>query len=81
MDFLRCRGGRCLIFFGLAVLMRWLLIGLLISVVVLLCVAGAVTRHILRQRRVQPGELPAEDVQPGKDSGADAGSEPPPPAD
>ena len=32
--------------------MLWLLIGLLISVGALLFVAGAVTRHILRQRRL-----------------------------
>jgi hypothetical protein len=38
---------------GVAVLTRWLLIGLLISVGALLFVAGAVTRHILRQRRIQ----------------------------
>ena len=42
-----------LIFFGWAVLMRWLLIGLLISVGALLFLAGAVTRHIVRQRRMQ----------------------------
>jgi hypothetical protein len=40
----------------LAVLTRWLLIGLLISVGALLFVAGAVTRHILRQRRIQANE-------------------------
>jgi hypothetical protein len=45
-----------LIFFGLTVLMRWLLIGLLISVGVLLFVAGGVAWHILRQRRVQGEE-------------------------
>jgi hypothetical protein len=33
--------------------MRWLLIGLLISVGALLFLAGAVTRHIMRQRRTQ----------------------------
>jgi hypothetical protein len=45
-----------LIFFGLTVLMRWLLIGLLISVGVLLFVACGVAWHILRQRRVQGEE-------------------------
>jgi hypothetical protein len=31
--------------------MRWLLLGLLISVVALVMVAGAVVRHIRRQRK------------------------------
>jgi hypothetical protein len=31
--------------------MRWLLLGLLISVVALVLVAGSVTRHIRRQRK------------------------------
>ena len=35
--------------------MRWLLIGLLISVGALLYVAVAATRHVLRQRRAQAG--------------------------
>jgi hypothetical protein len=48
--------GGGLIFCGLAVLMRWLLIGLLISVGALLLVAVAVARHILRQRRMQGEE-------------------------
>ena len=39
--------------------MLWLLIGLLISVGALLFVAGAVTRHILRQRRLG-SEIQAE---------------------
>jgi hypothetical protein len=38
--------------------MRWLLIGLLVSVVALVCVAGAVARHVWRQRRSQPEEIP-----------------------
>jgi cell division protein FtsL len=46
-----CRGG-CLVFFGLAVLMRWLVIGLLVSVGALLLVAGGVVRHVWRQRRL-----------------------------
>jgi len=37
-----------------AVLMRWLLIALLISVVMLLLVAGAMVWHVRRQRRAQP---------------------------
>ena len=37
----------------MVVLTRWLLIGLLISVGALLFVAGAVTRHILRQRQMR----------------------------
>jgi Tfp pilus assembly protein PilW len=37
--------------------MRWLLIALLISVVVLLLVAGAVVWHVRRQRRAQPDDL------------------------
>jgi len=47
-----------LIFFELAVLMRWLLIGLLVSVVALVCVAGAVARHVWRQKRAQAEEIP-----------------------
>jgi hypothetical protein len=46
-----------LIFFELAVLTRWLLGGLLISVVALLLVAGAVVRHVRRQRHVQAEEI------------------------
>ena len=46
-----CRGG-CLVSFGLAVLMRWLVIGLLVSVGALLLVAGGVVRHVRRQRRL-----------------------------
>ena len=46
-----CRGG-CLVFFGLAVLMRWLVIGLLVSVGALLLVAGGVVMHVRRQRRL-----------------------------
>jgi len=49
-----------LVFLGLALLMRWLLIGLFISVVALVCVAGAVARHVLRQRRVRSDEVAAE---------------------
>jgi len=42
--------------------MRWLLLGLLISVVALVLVAGAVTRHIRGQRRWQDApEAAAED--------------------
>lgn len=40
----------CLVFFGMTVPIRWLLLGLLISVVALVLVAGAVVRHIRRQR-------------------------------
>jgi hypothetical protein len=47
---------------GLVVLMLLLLIGLLISVGALLFVAGAVTRHILRQRRLG-SESQAETIQ------------------
>ena len=36
--------------------MRWLVIGLLVSVGALLLVAGAVARHVWRQRRVQADE-------------------------
>jgi hypothetical protein len=39
----------------MAVLMRWLLIGLLISVGALLYVAVAATRHVWRQRRAEAG--------------------------
>lgn len=46
--------------------MRWLLIGLLISVGALLFVAGAVVRHVWRQRRAfhsesETNKLPVED--------------------
>ncbi len=34
--------------------MRWLLIGLVISVVALLAVAGAVVRHVRRARHLRP---------------------------
>jgi hypothetical protein len=57
----------------LAVLMRWLLIGLLISVGVLLFVAGAVAWHVLRQKRVQSEEAlgKAEDRQSELEPGLD----------
>jgi hypothetical protein len=45
----------CLVFFGMTVPMRWLLLGLLISVGALVLVAGAVIRYIRRQRKT-PGE-------------------------
>jgi hypothetical protein len=45
------RGGG-LVFFGLAVLMRWMVIVLLVSVVALLLVASGVARHVWRQRRL-----------------------------
>ena len=47
-------GGGCgsLIFFGVVVLMRWLVIVLLVSVVALLLVAVAVARHVWRHRRL-----------------------------
>ena len=60
--------------------MLWLLIGLLISVGALLFVAGAVTRHILRQRRLgseiqaetqteKQANGPASDTEPGGPKG------------
>jgi hypothetical protein len=42
----------CLVFFGLTVPIRWLLLGLLISVVALVLVAGAVVRYIRRHRNL-----------------------------
>jgi hypothetical protein len=54
-------GGR-LVFFGLAVLMRWLVIGLLVSVGALLLVAGGVARHVWRHRRLLAEES-ADDAQ------------------
>ena len=61
---------------GLVVLMLWLLIGLLISVGALLFVAGAVTRHILRQRRLgsesqaeKQADGPASDTEPDGQKG------------
>ena len=52
----------CLVSFGLVVLMRWLVIGLLVSVGALLLVAGGVARHVWRQRR-QLAEETADDAQ------------------
>jgi hypothetical protein len=46
-----------LVFFPLAVLMRWLVIGLLISVGALLLVAVAVARHVRRQRQRREDEV------------------------
>jgi hypothetical protein len=56
-----CRDG-CLVSFGLAVLMRWLVIVLLVSVGALLLVAGGVARHVRRQRRLLAEES-AEEAQ------------------
>ncbi len=42
--------------------MRWLLIGLLISVGALLFAAGAMVRHVLRQRRLRPDEPGSAEV-------------------
>jgi hypothetical protein len=47
-----CSEDARLVFFRLAVLMRWLVIGLLVSVGALLLVAGGVARHVWRQRRM-----------------------------
>jgi hypothetical protein len=47
---IRRRGGR-LVFFGMTVPIRWLLLGLLISLGALLLVAGAAIRHIRRHRK------------------------------
>jgi hypothetical protein len=47
---------------GVAVLMRWLLIGLLISVGALLYVAVAATRHVWRQRRAQAGRATGQET-------------------
>ena len=45
------RGGR-LVSFGVVVMMRWLVIGLLVSVAALLLVAGAAAWHVFRRRRL-----------------------------
>jgi hypothetical protein len=42
------------------IVMRWLLIGLLASVVALLAVAAAAVRHVRRQRRLRPGAAGVE---------------------
>lgn len=42
-------------------LTRWLLIGLLISVVVLLLVAGAVVQYVRRQSALAPAEKPGSE--------------------
>ena len=55
--------------------MLWLLIGLLISVGALLFVAGAVTRHILRQRRLG-SEIQAETQSEKQTDGATSDTEP-----
>ena len=47
--------------------MRWLLIGLLVSVAALLLVAAAGARHIWRQRRPQAGPSVGPDA--AKDAG------------
>jgi hypothetical protein len=56
--------------------MRWLLGGLVVSVVVLLSVAVAVARHVRRQRRLGSDEIPGLDAAalkldelPGETSG------------
>jgi len=64
-----CRGG-CLVSFGLAVLMRWLVIVLLVSVVALLLVAGGVVRHVRRQRRLLAEES-AEEAQKARNQELD----------
>lgn len=43
-----------LVFFGMTVPMRWLLLGLLTSVFALVLLAVAVARHIQRQRQTLP---------------------------
>ncbi len=47
--------------------MRWLLIGLLISVGALLYVAVAATRHVWRHRRAQAGRATAKVAEARKD--------------
>ena len=49
--------------------MRWLVIGLLVSVGALLLVAGGVARHVWRQRRLlaeESAELDAQKVEHGE---------------
>ncbi len=48
----------CLVFFGMTVPIRWLLLGLLISVFALVLLAVAVTRHIQRQNKTLPQSVP-----------------------
>jgi len=43
--------------------MRWLVIGLLVSVVALLLVAGGVARHVWRQRRIVSEDSANLDLQ------------------
>ena len=52
-----------LVSFGIVVLMRWLMTGLIVSVVALLVVAGAVARHVRRQRRLLASESADSDRQ------------------
>jgi cell division protein FtsL len=57
-------GSRCsLVFFGVVVLMRWLVIVLLVSVVALLLVAVAVARHVWRHRQLLAEDSANLDVQ------------------
>jgi hypothetical protein len=52
-----------LVFFGIVVLTHWLVIGLLVSLGALLLVAGAVVRHVWRQRRMVVEESAHLDAQ------------------
>jgi cell division protein FtsL len=58
-------GGGCgsLIFFGVVVLMRWLVIVLLVSLVALLLVAAAVARHVWRHRQLMAEDSANLDAQ------------------
>lgn len=62
LDTARDGNGRPSGILGVAVLMRWLLIGLLISVGALLYVAVAATRHVWRQRRAQAGRTTGQET-------------------
>ena len=55
-----------LVFFGMTVPMRWLLLGLLISVFALVLVVGAVVRHIRRQRMTLPRNEPGAAGEDGR---------------
>jgi hypothetical protein len=55
--------GSRLVFCGVVVWMRWLVIGLLVSVGALLLVAGAVALHVWRHRKLAAEELSELETQ------------------
>jgi hypothetical protein len=60
-------GEGTLVFFGMTVPIRWLLLGLLISLGALLLVAGAAVRYIRRQRKPQDEPEPVAKERRGEE--------------